>query len=73
MPFVGKPAGGAETSSSASDRQVEETKYVAQVYVNRRKMWEYRANTESEAFSKASVEQKKYKGSNSIIVVRKAV
>jgi hypothetical protein len=73
MPFVGKPTGGTEPNASASDRQVEDTKYVAQVYVNRRKMWEYRANTESEAFTKASTEQKKYKGSNSIIVVRKAV
>jgi hypothetical protein len=66
MPLVGKP------QPSAGDRAAEETKYVAQVYVNRRKMWEYRANTESEAYSKASAEKKKYKGTNSIIVVRQA-
>lgn len=45
--------------------------YVASIYVGRRKVWEGRAATEEQAYSKAKAEKTKYAGANPEIKVSK--
>lgn len=67
MPLVGKPRPtGTETA-------VQNSRYVASLYVARRKVWEGRAGSYEEATRMANDEKKqKYHGTKSTIVVRES-
>lgn len=59
MPFVGKPRPPASTPA---ERAVDESRFVASLYVNRKKVWEGRASSEEEAARLAREEKSKHKG-----------
>lgn len=64
MPLVGKPA------DSATERAVQNSHYVASLYVARRKVWEGRAGSYEEASRLAQQEkQSKYHGTKSHVVI----
>lgn len=64
------PALVGKGRQSAGDRAVENTRFIAQLYVNRRKVWEGRANSEEEAAQMARSEKKKYAGAKSTTVIK---
>lgn len=63
MPLVGQ---------SGSERAVERSNFVAQLYIGRRKVWEGRAATYEQASSLANQEKHKYPNSKSSIVIRES-
>lgn len=67
--LVGRPK---PTQDSAEERAVENSRYVAQLYVKRRKVWEGRAANEDEAYARAKQEKAKYPNSRAHIVVNEA-
>lgn len=75
MPIVGKPQRAPAASGEGGNANVErETKYVAQVYVNRRKVWEGQGATEDAVYQQAKTQKQKYesRGMNAVIVTKKA-
>jgi dsRNA-specific ribonuclease len=72
MPLVGqsKPV----TVDPAQSQVERSTAYIAQVYVNRRKVYETTGASEDEAYQKAKQQKKQYeaRGLNAVVVVRKA-
>jgi len=72
MPLVGQ---SKPTPNPAAQAQVEkQSQYIAQVYVNRRKVYEVYGASEDEAYQKAKSQKAQYsaKGLNAVVVVRKA-
>ena len=75
MPFVGRPKKTPQymAPSNAVEKQAEEkSHYVAEVYVNRRKVGEHRAATEQEAFAAAKQDKQKFPGARVSIIMREA-
>jgi hypothetical protein len=76
MPIVGKPRTSAPAASGEGGQSdVErETKYVAQVYVNRRKVWEGQGSSEDQVYQQAKTQKQKYesRGMNAVIVTKKS-
>jgi hypothetical protein len=73
MPLVGSPK--PSTATPAAQQDVErQSQYIAQVYVNRRKVYETYGATEDQAYQKAKSQKATYdsKGLNAVIVVRKS-
>lgn len=67
-----KPTHGNDQAENAAAQQaLNQNTYVASIYVGRRKVWEGRAATEEQAYSKAKAEKAKYAGSNPEIKVSK--
>jgi hypothetical protein len=58
MPFIGKPKSKDPIVSKAE----HESQWVAEVYVNRRKVAEHRAANEAAAHSQAVADRSKYPG-----------
>jgi len=52
------------------DAALERTQFIAQLYVNRRKVWEGRATTHEEAAQMAKREKAKYPGTKSTTVIK---
>jgi hypothetical protein len=71
MPFIGKPKQQTPPDLGA-ERAEKVSQHVAEVYVNRRKVGEFRGATRQEAMSKAEQEEAKYKGSRVSINMRQA-
>lgn len=67
--FIGKPKQHAPPNP-AEQRAERESQYVAEVYVNRRKISEHRAATESEAIQAAQADKQKYAGARVSTVIR---
>ena len=57
---------------TAGERQAENTRFVAKLFVSRRKVWEGRASTHEEASRKAQAEKAKYPGAKSTVVIDEA-
>jgi hypothetical protein len=66
--FIGKP----KPKSPIEQKAEQESQYVAEVYVNRRKVAEHRAATEEQAMSAAKQDRSKYPGARASIVMREA-
>lgn len=67
-----KPTRANTSNENAQAQQaLNQNQYVASIYVGRRKVWEGRASSEREAFSKAQAEKTKYAGSNPEVKVSK--
>ena len=69
--FIGKPKQHAPPNP-AEQRAERESQYVAEVYVNRRKVAEHRASTEGEAMQAANADKQKYAGARVSTVLREA-
>ena len=58
---------------NARDRAaVDKNQFIAQLYINRRKVWEGRANSEEEAARMAKHEKSKYPGTKSTTVIKQS-
>ena len=64
--LVGRP--GAPTN--ATEKAVEDSRYVASLYVARRKVWEGRGKSHEEVSHLAEEQKKKYPNTKSSIVIR---
>ena len=64
MPLVGNP--------NRAEAAVQQTRFVAQLYIARRKVWEGRANSYEEASNMAKREKQKYPDTKSTIVIRES-
>lgn len=71
MPLVGKPRPNPN-SPNASERAVGQSRYVASLYVARRKVWEGRASSHQEASNLAEQQKHKYPNTKSAIVIRES-
>ena len=71
MPLVGKPK---PPPNPAAQQVAQQSQYTAQVYVNRKKVWETQAATSDQAYQAANQQAKQYegKGLSPHIVVRKS-
>jgi dsRNA-specific ribonuclease len=74
MPLVGQPKPQAGANPAAQTQVEKSTAYIAQVYVNRRKVYETTGASEDEAYQKAKQQKQQYesRGLNAVIVVRKS-
>lgn len=63
--LVGKPA-------NAQEKAVQDSRYVASLYVARRKVWEGRAASHEQASHLAEQEKHKYPNTKSTIVIRES-
>lgn len=71
-PLLRKPTHGNNARENTQAQQaLNANQHVASIYVGRRKVWEGRASTEQEAYSKARAEKAKYAGANPEIKVSK--
>ncbi len=75
--FIGKPKkpktpGPYEPATHAEEKAERESRFVAEVYVNRRKVGEHRAPTEEQAHAAAETDKRKYPNSRVSIILREA-
>jgi hypothetical protein len=71
-PLVRKPTHGNNQKQNAQAQQaLNNNQYVGEIFVGRRKVWEARAGTEQEAFSKATAQKTQYAGANPEIKVKR--
>jgi len=66
MPFIGKP----RQPNPAQEQAERSSAYVSEVYVNRRKVGEFRGATEEEALSQARASKAKYSKPGAHVEVR---
>ena len=57
--------------NSKAQQALNANVYTASIYVGRRKVWETRASTEQEAFSRATAQKTQYAGANPEIKLKK--
>jgi hypothetical protein len=58
--------------TTPGEKAAEQTRFVAQLYVARKKVWEGRANSHEEASNMAKQEKAKYPGARSTVVIKEA-
>lgn len=63
--------GNSSKENSQAQQALNSNQYVGEIFVGRRKVWEGRAATEQEAYSKASAQKAQYAGANPEIKVKK--
>lgn len=63
--------GNNSKENSQAQQALNNNQYVGEIFVGRRKVWETRAATKEEAFSKAKQQEAKYSGANPEIKVKK--
>jgi hypothetical protein len=57
---------------TSQERAVTQSRYVAQLYISRKKVWEGRAGSYEEASNLANHEKSKYPGAKSSVVIKES-
>ena len=71
-PLLRRPTHANPSKENAQAQQaLNSNQYVGEIFVGRRKVWEGRASTEREAFSKAEAQKAQYAGANPEIKVKR--
>jgi hypothetical protein len=72
MKLVGKPPPPVATGPNAEEQAVQNSRYVGQVYIARRKVWEGRYSNYDDAVIAAKKTQAQYPNTKATVVVKQA-